>query len=343
VDTTPTPAPAPAPVVTASAAVPAFMGQVPTVSAQQVRGGAWARYEDDFAKFAEQHWASNGANDATANYYDRAMIYYVWWARTGNATYRTRADQLAINHRTYLESVSLRPQPYMAMIDGVALHALLTGDARSAQAVRGVADFYSAPGTYWATVVGDTLNADVDARGTARILNTTLDAWFIAPVGPARDELANRLRTLLPKVLRSQRANGVYPSISECGFDKPFMSGMLNEALIRYHTAFEADSRILPMVQRSVDYLWANAWVSSAGAFRYIMGSCNGQSTAPAADLNNMIVTGFGFVGRQTNDASYFSRGDAVFSGAVYGAWLGGSKQFNQQYTSSYRYLGLRF
>jgi hypothetical protein len=32
-----------------------------------------------------------------------------------------------------------------------------------------------------------------------------------------------------------------------------------------------------------------------------------------------------------------------VFAGAVSGAWLTGSKQFNQQYTASYRYLGLRF
>jgi hypothetical protein len=313
------------------------------VAAQQARGGVWARYEQDFSTFAEQHWKWAGADNYSANFYDRAMIYYVWWARTGNATYRTRADQLALNHRAYLESVNLRPQPYLAMIDGVAVHALLTGDTRSVQAVRGVADFYSAPGSWWAAAVGDTLNADVDPRSTARVLNTTLDAWYITPAGSARDELANRLRTLLPKVLGSQRATGVYPAPSQCGFDKPFMSGMVNEALVRYHTVFEPDARILPVVRRSVDYLWTNAWVSSASAFRYLMGSCNGEGTTPAADLNNLIVTGFGFVAKQTGDAAYLTRGDAVFAGGVQGAWLTGSKQFNQQYTSSYRYLGLRF
>ncbi|MDF2774226.1 MAG: hypothetical protein K0S86_3725 [Geminicoccaceae bacterium] len=42
-----------------------------------------------------------------------------------------------------------------------------------------------------------------------------------------------------------------------------------------------------------------------------------------------------------TGDVTYRDRGDRVFRGLL-GAYLGGSKQFNQTYASSYRYLVYR-
>lgn len=39
-------------------------------------GGVYARYEADFSRYADSHWASSGSNWANTNYYDRAMIYY---------------------------------------------------------------------------------------------------------------------------------------------------------------------------------------------------------------------------------------------------------------------------
>jgi hypothetical protein len=70
------------------------------------------------------------------------------------------------------------------------------------------------------------------------------------------------------------------------------MSGMVNEALVRYHTTFEADARIPGAVRRAVDYLWARDWDAGAGAFRYLGGWCNGDGPTPAADLNNMPSPG---------------------------------------------------
>jgi hypothetical protein len=321
----------------------AFAGAAPTVAAQQARGGVWARYEQDFSTFAEQHWRWAGADNYSANFYDRAMIYYVWWARTGHAPYLERAHQLALNHRAYIEAQSFNPQPFNLMVDGVVLHALLTGDARSATAVQRVAEQYTTPGTYWATVVGNVAEPDLDGRSQARVLGAALGAWYLAPAGASRDAWAARLRPLLTKLLATQGADGAYRFRNQCGQSKPFMTGMMNEALIRYHSLFEADARITPAVQRAVDYLWAHDWVPAASGFRYIGNWCNGDNPEPTADLNNLIVTGFGFVAKMTGDASYVTRGDAVFTGAVQGAWLTGTKQFNQQYTSSYRYLGLRF
>ena len=48
----------------------------------------------NFRTYAEKHWSREGSASA-GNYYDRAAIYYVWWARTGNATYLKRAQRQA--------------------------------------------------------------------------------------------------------------------------------------------------------------------------------------------------------------------------------------------------------
>jgi hypothetical protein len=310
---------------------------------QAAAGGAFARYEQDFVTYAEKHWAASGADYNSANYYDRAMIYYVWWARTGNATYLDRANQLAINSRAYIESANFRPQPYLLMLDGVALHALVTGDQRSATAVAKVADAYVAGDYPWMQPIGDTTNESVDSRTQARVLSAVLNAWYLRVPSPAGVDYAARLRRALTNILGTQSADGAYRWAGTCGYNKPFMTGMLDDALIRYYTMFEADARIPGAVKRAVDYMWANNWVSSSQGFEYLDNTCGTEGNGPAADLNGLIVSGFGFVAKVTGDASYLTKGDAVFSGGVYGSWLDGGKQFNQQYTASYRYLGLRF
>jgi hypothetical protein len=120
------------------------------------------------------------------------------------------------------------------------------------------------------------------------------------------------------------------------------MVGLLNDALISYYTYFNPDPRILPAVQKSADYMWAHDWDSAAQAFVYLGGPCTGGGREPAPDLNNLVVNGFGWIYQRTRDPAYRDRGDQIFAGAVAKAWLDGSKQFNQQYTSSFRYLAYR-
>ena len=64
--------------------------------------------------------------------------------------------------------------------------------------------------------------------------------------------------------------------------------------------------------------------------------------TGPAGDLNGLMVTPFAWLARVTGEAKYHGQGDAVFAGLVRNAYLPGSKQFNQAYALSYRYLGYR-
>ncbi len=356
----------PAPATATPAAVLAYMGaaNVPSVAAVQAMGGAFARYEADFAKLADYHWQIDSTSPQGANFYDRAMIYYVWWARTGNATYLDRANKLALVTRDYLAgktgpdpanptadvlTLPYYPQSYRMMLDGVALHALVTHDTTSANTVAFVADYMANPHGYWNYTAGvaPTSTSDGDSRNSARVLNAIIDAYLLGVKSPAGYDYRAIMQDLVGRIVAGQDSSGSYPYYHQCGYNKPYMVGMLNDALIRYYTQVQPDPRVVASIKRAVDYMWANDWFTASSAFTYIEGACSISSEsggAPgAADLNNLISSGYAFIARQTGDASYYDKADAVFAGGVNGAWLYGPKQFNQEYTASYRYLALRF
>jgi len=186
---------------------------------------------------------------------------------------------------------------------------------------------------------------DGDSRNSARVLGAVLDGYLLKVASPAGYNYGALLPNLMSRILGTQGADGAYRWPNQCGNNKPFMAGMVDESLIRYYTSFQADARIVSTVKRAVDYMWNVDWVASSSQFKYMDADCatTGEGSGPNADLNNMISSGFAFVARQTGDASYYTKGDAAFAGGVYGAWLYGTKQFNQEYTASYRFLSLRF
>jgi hypothetical protein len=327
-----------------SAQVLALVGPALPVSTVESWGGAFARYEQDFRTFADYHWNLAGADWAAGNYYDRAKIYYVWWARTGNQVYRDRADAMAVNYRVnYVEANNYGPSAHWSQIEGIALHYLLTRDEASRIAVGRMADTLAYP--YYMNSLHD-VSAEMDNRMQARVLQALVMANSInAPRGSyPTGTWPGLAREALNKILSSQSADGAYrfQQSGQCGYNKPFMVGLLNDALIQYYRVFEADPRILPAVKKSLDYMWANDWDAGAQAFVYLGGPCGSDGRRPAPDLNNLLSNAFGWVYRQTGDATYRTRGDAVFIGGVNGAWLHGSKQFNEEYTNSFEYPAYR-
>jgi hypothetical protein len=96
-------------------------------------GAAFARYESDFAGYADPAWANAGSKWNDGNYYDRALIYYAWWARTGNPQYWWRAARFAVDYRAgYLEAeAGYASSPHWAQLEGLEKHYLLTGDEAS--------------------------------------------------------------------------------------------------------------------------------------------------------------------------------------------------------------------
>jgi hypothetical protein len=248
---------------------------------------------------------------------------------------------MAVNYRRdYLEANNYASSAHWLQIEGIELHYLLTGDEASRVAVGKVADVFNVG--YYMNHLSD-LSAQMDNRMQARTLMALLTAWKLH----AESQYGADWATLLPKaltgILASQDAAGAYRFMQiQCGNNKPFMVGLLNDALIKYHTYFSADARIQAAIQKSDDYMWANDWNSGEQAFVYLDGHCPGDEGGPAPDLNNLVATSYGWIYRQTGNTLYRDRGDQIFGGAVAKAWINGSKQFNQQYTSSFRYLAYR-
>lgn len=319
-------------------------GATLTVDSTVLLGANFQKYETDFRTFADYHWNLSGPAWAE-DYYDRAKIYYVWWMRSGNTTYWNRATQMAVAYRRdYVESSNYSPAAHWSQMEGLELHYLLTGDEASRYAVGRVADYFNLP--YYMDNLDDP-TAEMENRMQARTLMALLTAWKINAPSQAGASWASLLPKALGNILLSQAPSGAYlftRTNNQCSHNKPFMVGQLNDAFINYYTYFSADSRIPASVQRAVDYMWTNDWGASAQSFIYLDGPCPGydEGQAYAPDLNNLIINGYAFTYQRTGNTVYRDRADQIFAGAVNGSYLQGTKQFNQEYTSSYRYFNLR-
>ncbi|WP_394885685.1 calcium-binding protein (plasmid) [Mesorhizobium sp. AaZ16] len=341
-----------------------LVGPIVSVSESSSLGGAFARYEQDFATYSDSHWAADGTDWASANYYDRAFINYVWYERTGEEVYLERGNAIAADYlKNYVEANDYGVASWWSMPKGIAAHYLLNGDQASLSAIGKMADQVVNPWNTennWANLFDPHQS---EGREQARALETLTQAILIdAPsVGVPNiqpngedwgvsggNDFRALAKSLVEKILSSgfQRADGSRPHFVDgaapdgAPIDKPFMNGLMNEALMNYYEQVEADPRIVSFIKANLDYMWANEWDATAKAFQYIdETSATGEEDVPAADLNMLIVNGFGFVYKHTGDATYLERGNLVFEGGVEGNWLEGSKQFNQQYASSYNYI----
>lgn len=305
-------------------------------------GQPFDAYENLFAKNAMERMQEDGVEWEESDYYDRAKIFYVYYSRSGDERYLHWANEISLNYRqNYLEQGGYSPSAHWSQMGGVYLNYLFTHDAMSKQAVLRVAELFSLP--YYLENIGD-VSAEMDNRIQARTVLALLYAYKIEREEKGKDAettklWAARLRKALDGVLKSQSSDGSYRFMKlECDGVKPFMLGLLNDALIDYYTNFEQDERLLLAVKKSLDYIWTNLWVSSQKAFLYRSNQCRDETAVPAPDLNMLLVSGFGFVYSKTGDVRYVERGDLVFRGGIEGAWLGGSKVFNENFFSSYRY-----
>jgi len=321
-----------------------LVGPTLPITAVKALGGVWSRYENDFVKYADQHWALT-AGAWSGNYYDRAEIYYAWWVRSGNAEYWRRATLIAVDYRTkYLEANNYGASHHWSQLEGLALHYWLTGDAMSQKAVGRTADILAS--YYRNNALGSINHPDMESRIQARSLLGMLLAWETqAPGGgnytPAT--WATHLPLMLTQILQAQNANGAFLWNGYCGTSINYMNGILNDVMIRYYERFQADSRVLASVKANVDWLWATQW-RSGGSFNYQSAFCARNNSGPSAspDLNGLQPTSFAWLYKKTGNSTYLQAADLIFSNGVQQAFLQGDKQFNQEYTQSYKYLFYR-
>ena len=319
----------------------------PTVTARfsGTMGPTFGSYERSFVQHAEPHWNKERDQWSGANYYDRALIYYAFWVRTANPAYFNRANLLALNYRVnYLEANRYASSPHWSQPEGLEQHYLLTGDESSRFAIARLAE------QFMPLNLGDTLNIPwTETRIQARALQAIYLAWRLDAQGPKKLNLTAALDRKLKHTLGTQRPDGSTGWPVTCYQSLNYMHGLLNDQLINIYTNYRADSAIFTHVKRNVDYLWRTQWVPRANAFKNLSGRCQRNAQGedvggmnPTPDLNMLFVTGFGWLYQQTGDVSYRQAGDQVFEGGVKGAYWPGSKQFNQTFTSSFKYLALR-
>lgn len=315
-----------------------LVGPTVTLNEAPSSPAVFQEYESQFVQFSDYHWNLSGEDWEQGNYYDRALNHYAYWVRGGDVKYWQRATALAVNYRrNYLENSGFAPSPHWAQLEGLAVHYWLTGDERSRTAVVRAAGFMADGFT-----VADMGRADYiynEGRIQQRVLMGCLLSWLLADASRDWGALADGY---VSGIIGLQSADGSYAWPNWEGYQSNYMVGLQNDALIKYHLWRQADSRIPGTVKRALDYLWTTQWVASAQAFQYVSGNTATGGTDPASDLNLLIGPSYGWYYKVSGDATYRTRGDAVFAGAVEDAYLQGSKQFNQQYYSSFNYLSWR-
>jgi hypothetical protein len=270
------------------------------------------------------------------NYYDRVLIWFAWWARTGDAEYWRRG---AVDSGAYVDGIDYSalgklPAPRNQHLEGLELRFLLVGDEEARTILVNIAELNRRA---WSPDLDMDPPANwVEGRIQARTLLSHLLAWR---VGDTSWDWAALAREDLSAILRSQNpVDGSYDKfIGWDGEHSPYMTGLVHDVFIKYQEWFETDSRIPPAMKAALDFQWDNMWVPEDKAFLY-----RESDTGGAADLNMLIVNGYGWYGRWSGDSTYSDRAEQVFAGGVYGAYLHGHKQFNQSYRSGFRYLYYR-
>jgi hypothetical protein len=182
----------------------------------------------------------------------------------------------------------------------------------------------------------------------ARFVLSALLSWRLTPAGVSRPagtsarDWGTYLDYLLTKVYAWQTTDGRYPSLGICDGEFNFMVGMLNTSLIKVYEQYRADPAIKSAVQKAGDYMMNTQWRSDVQQFQYANVVCTSGSPDPAPDLNGLLVDTFGWLYQQSGNSAYRTVADQAFANATQTSYLWGAKQFNQQYTDSFRYLSYR-
>jgi len=189
-------------------------------------------YDNQFATYADRHWATE-AGQWEYDYYDRVLIWYAWWVRTGNPEYWRRGTVDAIAYRDqFIVPNHYQIQPHNAALEGLALHYLLTGDERSRDAVGQVATFF---GRIWTPQLDCATCPYPEGRIQARTLTSHYLAWMIN-AGDSPQSWSALMATDVTKILATQRADGSYRFANWQWGHSNFETGLVHDALIKYYT-----------------------------------------------------------------------------------------------------------
>lgn len=350
----------PKPVAAALPTSPAYListglaGAVYNPAATRAPTTMIAQYESDYVRLAALDWKQCGASwscGRTAGY-DRAFTLYQEWVRTADPTYWQHATTIAADYITgYLMPAHGQPAPWWSNSASVALHYWATGDERTRAYTHAMAMSLSAQArstSDWR--LGSNGPQMGDDRMRAKTLLALIDAHMIdakstaAPNPIDHDQqwftqfdTPSVLPTAVSDILSTQAKSGAFGGTQYKGGQKAFMAGMLLNALTRYYDEVTPDSRIPIAIQRAIDYMWQNEWVSSAHGFKYctvVVDKDNGDQPEPS--LNNLIAPAYAWYYSRTGDARYATMVDEMLAGNTINGernwWAASGKAFDQAF-----------
>jgi hypothetical protein len=255
-------------------------------------------------------------------YYDGERVYYQIADATGDPTWNACAQLIGHFYRSYVLSTNGVIPGWRVFPHGQALDYQRTSDPLSLQALGELA-------TATSDFNVNFLIGWPSSRETSYTLETQLQTQALgSPTNPVTNDLVDLQLGDFDQWFVSNNVSYI----------QPFMVALAAEALIEYWDTSH-DPRIPPILQLAADQLWKRSWNSSCQCFNYYN---DDGSVSLSQDLNLLIAPLYGWVYQQTAYAGYRDQGDQIFSSGVAGAWLGGGKQFSQNYRWSGKYLDWR-
>jgi hypothetical protein len=292
------------------------------------------RWRADMLKFGKTHAASlketKGPLDPLlgATYYDAQRVFLQIADFSADRSWLVAADHaMAIYRDRYVLANDGKVPGYWIFPHGIAMHYRRTKDPKSREALVSL--------SHNAAFAPDDTKAEATRdAGTSREVAYNIHNLMKA------EEVGEPHRSRLPLLVDHALGHiDQWFSSRTAPFVKSFMFGLTAEALIAYH-AKTGDERIPRAIRIGADWLWKNTWVPKARAFKYLDRVFKEEGGPdPAPDLNLLIAPVYAWLYRRTGEVRYREQGDAIFAGGVDQAWLGGGKQFNQNYRWSFDYV----
>jgi hypothetical protein len=367
----PAPPPQPAP---PEPDLPGDLDAGQTTAVQRILGGVpflqptWStliafgtNYDTLFDQWGDHHQAVQEARQAASGdgwvytYYDRALLWYGAWWRTNDPEMLARAIYCVEQYREqYVLPNNGQVPPRWAFTEGLACDHIISGSARSLDAVKKIANRMQ----YWINLPQDTQYRD------GRIQGRAIDAQIIAAeltTGSEQTFYQNQaLLGINDLITWYDLAGGNGPWDSEaissitntgnyCGGMATFqIAHAILRSMVRYHRLISPIARMSEILTETCDLMYDTYWTVSTG-FSYIQPpashpggafTCTASgSDSPAVDLNLLIATIFGDAYNITGLTRFKTYGDEVFAEGISGSiYMNGHKQFNESFMRSWQY-----
>lgn len=355
----PPPPPSPPPVIVTrtgwAATVDSVLGPIPDCAAVAASPDpSLRRWLSNWVQYEASHWATDSSRWSAANYYDRASIYYAMAAcyqrsdSTRAALYLHRGHALALDYRDqYLAPNDGGVPQHQMQLEGVALHALLTGDATSRRLVGRTADV--ALGAYYRhRVYGNVGHIDMENRIAQRAWLATLLAMRVQSPGKsiAVADWPRKLDSLLVMTYRAQQQDGRWcyrctPAVDSMKVTFPYMDALLIDVALKYQRWYPAGPQVarLATLRRTTAAFHVDSAMRADSSYHYNVTPSNVGGRSSSWDVNLFHPHALWVLSQETGDPRYRDAAERLFVAGVRRGFLSGTKQFNQAYYSSYRYV----